>query len=332
MKKYIKASFDASMPDWLRKDRFAIAALNDAGIDLANCVFSREKRGKMGDNYVVYRIHQPSAYQQTKLYKEHNPDAEISYNDFIWIPGIYNDDRYVGFIDYNKYDYRIHDYRTSDKAVKYYPKKDLNIIDTVYIYKATNKKPKRAHYEDPRYDSNGNYAGQAMIPDEYRGYGENRKLVEPAHWSRGGSEVSYGGRREEAPYRDKSGYTIPNPKNRLEKFYNTKEGMTRRVGVIRTNLDSVYTQLEDIKDRVFNSILPRGSRDDYRSYSVLYEYLDRAIGYYEGALNLLEKLDKYGISESDWSSSYNVSEALSLLKKAQQYVADLNKMLDKQQY
>ena len=36
MKKYIRASFDSSMPDWLRKDSSAIRALNDKNIDLAN--------------------------------------------------------------------------------------------------------------------------------------------------------------------------------------------------------------------------------------------------------------------------------------------------------
>ena len=325
MKKYVKASFNTgTIPDWLRKDKSALDALNRAGIDLANCNFSKERKGKVGDNYIAYLV------KGTKDFD--------SYSPFVWIPGLYNDDKYVSFKDWDKrgwdgtsgrYTYGA----PNSRAVKYFSKKDLNFIDTIFINIDDNTKAHRTHYQDPRYDSKGEYAGQYFIPDKKNQWNTETKQwdkFEPAHWSEAGQTTWEGGRYGRNQRRDKSGYVIPDPKDRLQKFYNTKEGMSRRVELIRNTLDSVYTQLEDVKEVVFNSILPRGTRDDYRQYRIWYEYLDNALGFYENALKILEKLDRDGISESSWSSPHDISEALSYLKKAQSYINDLKKMLDMQ--
>jgi len=329
MKRYIKASFSSSVPSWLTKDKSAVAALNQAGVDLHNATFSAEKTGKVGDNIVIYRIKQPSAYQQRDSYKRANPDAEINYNEFIWIPGIYNDDHYVSFINYDRYDPYMHDYKTSDKAVKYFPKKDLNIIDTIYVYSAgANIKSPRKRYIDPRYDEYGNYLGQQMIPGDWHWEG-NEKVTEPGHWSKQGVYYGrYDRYPDENPFRDKSGYTIPNPKDRLKEFYESPEGMNKRIKIVRKQLDSIYSQLEDAKENIFNFVLPRGEREDYRKYRSLYEYLDSALSYYEKTLERLEKLERHSSQGTldRWDNS-DIEYALNDLERAQKYIDNINKTL-----
>ena len=56
MYRYIKASFENDIPNWLRSDKGALSALNRAGVDLKNATFGKDRVGKMGDNYVVYFI------------------------------------------------------------------------------------------------------------------------------------------------------------------------------------------------------------------------------------------------------------------------------------
>lgn len=329
MKRYIKASFSSSVPSWLAKDKRAIEALNRAGVDLHNATFSTERTGKMGDNIVIYHIKQPSAYQQRASYKKNNPDAEINYNEFIWIPGVYNDDHYVSFINYDRYDPYMHDYRTSDRAVKYFSKKELNIIDTAYVYSAgANIKNPRKSYTDPRYDESGHYLGQQIIPGNWHWEG-NERVDEPGHWSKQGV---YYGRYDrypsENPFRDKSGYAIPNPKDRLKKFYESSEGMNKRIKIVRKQLDSIYSQLEDAKENIFNFVLPRGEREDYRKYRELYEYLDSALSYYEKTLEKLEKLERRSSQGAldRWDNS-NVEYALGDLKRAQEYIDSINNII-----
>ena len=331
MKRYIRASFtDSSIPEWLKNSSSALSALNKAGVDLHNATFSRERRGKVGDNYVVYLIKQPSAYQQRTSYKKENPNAETLYNEFIWIPGVYNDDHYVGFINYDRYDPYTHDYKISDRAVKYFSKKELNIVDTVYIYQGgDNIKSRREHYQDPRYDKNGNYLGQQMIPGRWHWEGNEKVPDEPGHWSKQGTSYGWGSSTpSESEYRDKSGYVIPNPKDRLKKFYESSEGMNKRIKIVRTKLDSIYSQLEDAKEDVFNSVIPQGGREDFRKYRNLYDNLDDALSCYDKALEKLEKLERNSSRNAlDSWDDYKIDDALYSLKKAQGYIDSINKSL-----
>ena len=320
MKRYIRASFNTdTIPDWLRKDKYALKALNDKGIDLANCVFSKERKGKVGDNYTVYLV-------------KGSDDFDCS-RPFIWIPGVYGEDNSVPFKNWDKLgwgdDGKRHYGEKDYKAVKYMAKKNLKFIDTVYIYKATNGKPyKKDRYIDPRYDEYGNYLGQQMIPGKWHWEG-NERIEEPGHWSEKGA---YYGKWDRYPseneFRDKSGYKIPNPKDRLRKFYESPEGMNKRIKMVRNKLDSIYSQLEDAKDNVFNFIVPRAERDDYRKYRELYEYLDKAISYYDNTLEKLEKLERHSSQEtlSRWDAS-DVQYALNDLNHVQEYIGYINNIL-----
>ena len=61
MKKYIKASFDNWVPEWLIKDEGAKKALNRAGIDLKKAVFTKEPTGR-GKDYPIYFLDNYKVY------------------------------------------------------------------------------------------------------------------------------------------------------------------------------------------------------------------------------------------------------------------------------
>lgn len=308
MKRYIRASFSESIPSWLAEDKWAIKALNEKGIDLHNATFSDTRTGKAGDNYTIYLV------EGTRFGN--------SYRPFVWIPGIYNDDQYVEAEP--EYNYRAQKRMPKSKAIKYMAKRDINFLETVYVNIDSNRKARKDRYVDPRHDKYGNYAGQRMIPEKTQlNWDTNEyEVVKPAHWSEKGTLSDEHGRYVyEEPRRDKSGYVIPNPKDRLEKFYNTKEGRDRRVALIRNKLDSTYQELETAQEDVFNAIVPKGTRNDYRKYKSLYDYLDDAVGRYEAALKDFEYIEKSGWEdESDWFSSHSISEALSYLDEVKYYI------------
>ena len=100
----------------------------------------------------------------------------------------------------------------------------------------------------------------------------------PAHWSEGGLDSW----REK---RDKSGYVIPDPKERLRKFHETEEGQTRQAQKASKELEIIFGQLINLKDRLtedFNSTA--GSLDTFGKNMPALKYLKEAIGEYKNAL------------------------------------------------
>ena len=266
MKRYIRASFNNdSMPSWLKQDKGALDALNRAGIDLANCQFSETRQGKIGDNYVVYHI------TGTRYGSERYP--------FVWIPGLYNDNNYV--TGPKEYSYRAQRSVSTSKAIRYMAKKDLTYDNIVYVNVGDNKKAAKEHYKDPRYDSYGKYAGQYYTPEKTDVWNpETRKwdATVPAHWSEGGLDSW----REK---RDKSGYIIPDPKERLRKFHETEEGQTRQAQKASKELEIIFGQLINLKDRLtedFNA--NAGSLDTFGKNMPSLKYLKEAIDEYKHAL------------------------------------------------
>ena len=285
MKKYIRASFNNdSIPDWLKQDKGALRALNNNGIDLANCIFSKEKKGRVGDNYTAYLV-------------KGSKDGD-AYRPFVWIPGLYNDDNYVNFENWNKRDWRGNYPAMDSKAIKYIPKKDLNFIDTVYINIADNSKPEKEHYQDPRYDNNGNYAGQYFIPEkEHYEWDPSKHYTEPAHWSEQGKTTYTGGRYGKNQARDKSGYVIPDPEERLRKFHETEEGQTRQAAKASRELEIIYGELLKLKDVLIEDFNAQsGSIETFGKNSQSIDYFREAVSYYKRALDDITP-KKYGNSE-----------------------------------
>ena len=295
MKRYIKAAFDTWVPDWLKDDKNALSALSRQGIDLRNANFSTSKTGRADEQYVIYYLENPRYRSVEKL---------------IWIPGIYNDEHRMD----NPYD-------NSYTAIKYIPKKYLPIKDVVYVNIRDNQKPSRERYQDPRYDSHGHYAGQ---------YYEKPSSWSEGGWSSSGRKTStgrYGGGQK----RDKSGYIIPNPDERLLNFYSSKEGLGR----LADKVSSTYESLVDLRNRLFEVDFSNFGKNydgesDYSStaYQNMMEMFGRSVRDYRIALNNLESAKKYADSEDGWYNRHTVQHTFQDLKSIQRNIERIQKILD----
>lgn len=302
MYRYIKASFDNDIPNWLRDDKRALSALNNAGVDLKNAIYSKDRAGKVGDNYAVYLIN------GTKFGPAYRP--------FVWIPGVYNDDESVK--GENQYDWRSGRSFPKYVAVKYIAKKNLDIADVIYINKASNGKQYREKYQDPRtFGRSTRYHYAGGKEGEYAG-----QRYEPAHTTWKDEEVP--GKWVTPSGRDKSGYEIPNPRKRLEEFYNTPEGATRQVRKAKKQLDGMYSQLTTLKSRI-KMLTPSGdelgSAEQYGSIGKAYDYFGDAVNYYNNAIKALESIE-----ERPERSTWMVDQALSSLERCQDRIDRVNEI------
>lgn len=294
MKRYIRASFNNdTMPAWLKEDKSALQALNKAGIDLANCIFSKDRVGKVGDNYTAYLI------KGTRYGDNYRP--------FVWIPGIYNDDNYVEAEP--EYSYRAGKRVSRSTSIKYMAKKDLTIEDVVYINIASNRKPAKEHYQDPRYDRSGKYAGQYYTPEKTDVYnpetGKWDKTV-PAHWSEAG-ETTYGpGRYSRAQKRDKSGYIIPDPQKRLDEFHQTDEGRSRQGAKASREIEKVFGKLVALKEEILSDMNNSTSLDDFGANT------SNALSNFRDALSNY----KQALSDLSYQNGWGADSALNYIERA----------------
>ena len=113
-------------------------------------------------------------------------------------------------------------YDKSYKAIKYISKKNLPIKDIVYVNIADNAKAPKERYQDPRKDNSGKYAGQ---------YYEDPSSWSEGGWSPAGRTTPVG--RYSYQKRDKSGYVIPNPDDKLLRFYSSPEGVERLASAVQ---------------------------------------------------------------------------------------------------
>ena len=312
MYRYIKASFDNDIPNWLKSDKRALSALNNAGVDLKNATFSKDRAGKIKDNYVVYYVGGTVDRDRT--------------HPFVWIPGLYNDDNYVAVRDYERKGWNPETGRQEwgapvDKAIKYVPKKSLKIIDTIYINKASNAKQANPDkYQDPRaFGKSSKYRYAGGPEGKYAG----QYYKEPTTtWQ--GEEVP--GQWVTPSGRDKSGYEIPDPRKRLHEFYNTEAGANRRVAKLRTQLDGIYAQLRTLKSRLA-TLTPKGDdlgrHEAYRSLGRAYDYFGDAVQYYNDALDNIKKYEDKGYEA--WGT-WGVETAASSLARAQDRIDSVNKI------
>lgn len=302
MYRYIKASFDNAIPAWLRKDKRALSALNQAGVDLKKVDFSDVRSGKVADNYVVYLVN------GTRYGKAYRP--------FVWIPGVYNDDESVPAEP--TYSYRAGRSLPTSKSIKYLAKRDLDIADIIYINKDANRKPAKERYQDPRtFGRSTRYHYAGGKEGEYAG-----QRYEPAHTTWKDEEVP--GKWVTPSGRDKSGYEIPNPRKRLEEFYSTPEGATRQVRKAKKQLDGMYSQLTTLKSRI-KMLTPSGdelgSAEQYGSIGKAYDYFGDAVNYYNNAIKTLESIE-----ERPERSTWMVDQALSSLERCQDRIDRVNEI------
>jgi hypothetical protein len=175
MKRYIRASFDPSMPDWLR---YAIS--NDvSGIKYG--LHSKYGNRIAFDKMKVFS--EPVGNDFTPIYKLTDNCGNMQ----VYIPGV-NDGHRIGVIGgsiYKKYEFGHIDIDTIKSIAE-----DIVYVD---LSDELNKYTPRKKYKDPRYNFDSEYAGQ------YYSDLDERWIV---------NDVKDFPRK-----RDKSGYLISNRKN-----------------------------------------------------------------------------------------------------------------------
>jgi len=255
MKRYIRASFDPSMPDWLKsslsgnmgsllKKKYGVA------LDKAKILYEKPDSSNVMPIYLL----------------------QTDYRDVVYIPGVNDDEKR----DFNGR------YRKLGSLAKS-KLKELAGNRVVYIdlNDPNNKVTPREKYEDPRYTYNygkPEYAGQYKT----RRYNSDLGDYEDTGWSDSGKR----GNRERR-YRDKSGYVIPEPEDLLARYY---EKFPNR---ITEKVDNVYLELRRVRDMIFSDdiISKPKTRDESSSIRNAMSYFTDAVEKYR---TLLSKLDAEG--------------------------------------
>jgi len=252
MKRYIRSSFDTSIPDWLKQ------ALT-------------KKYSSLRDNLIKkYNIALDQArflYQPT----ENSLPVYRLVSDFgpvVYIPGV-NDN------DTSSFNRRTRKFGAISKATL----QDY-IANVVYIDldDPSSRFEKKERYQDPRYsygkyERRGSYAGQYKRAP-YIGNGEYG-LEE---WSTFGRTPS-----NEGWARDKSGYKVPNPEQRIADYYSRfPERVTLKV-------DKLYDRMIEVRQELmeadFNKPVRRGESN---YFSEAYDSYGRALVAYRSILNSLD--------------------------------------------
>jgi hypothetical protein len=254
MKRYIKSSFDPSIPSWLKKsiDNQRYNKLSDRlvarfGVALSDAQFLDHEEPNSTPIYLI------------------NGD----YSSAIYVPGVNDDDT----IQLNG---------RSRKLGAISKAKLPSLATDVVWLDLSNKVQKKDRYQDPRRiydgakDNKGRYAGQ-YYTEPWTSYdGEEH----PGKWSKSGNSGRYSSRT-----RDKSGYEVPTPESRLERYYETfPEKVTEKV-------DAIYDRLIAVRDEVLNPELINTpyDRDEEMSIGNAIYRLRDAIDEYRRLIAMLDR-------------------------------------------
>jgi len=256
MKRYIKASFSASIPDWLLKKlgNYGIKRkLLDKGIALDTAKFLDHDPGT-GKVLPVYLL-------------------KTDYGNNVYIPTVNDDDsasingryRKLGSIAKSK---------LPGMAVDVY---FLDMTDPETMH------PPKSRYRDPRYDYNryekhGSYAGQYQTePYLGRDPETDESMYGPKTWTATGRSN-----------RDKSGYKIPSPEEMISRFYE------KYPEKLADKVDNVYQEILDAREQIFAYDFRELGEDRYSSrVSNAYNYLSSAISEYRDMLSNIKDAERY---------------------------------------
>lgn len=280
-----------NLPDWFTKNasKDVLAKINNQGIDLHNCKFTeiskktnRAPEWNNGD-VIVFLFEYDDSWSNGK----HHEDV-VAY-----IPG---------------YDYTFGPYKYDDWSRKQLLDKASKVA-VISKADASNLKPDKDSYEDPRDLYSGEYGGQKKDTD-YWG--------DDAEW-----ETPNG--------RDKSGYEIPTPEYwQVRLFnYNFKDTYNK----YRVSLEDLYNRIESAKNRLFDSIQNKYDISNYdvassSAISNAFSNLGSACRYYQYVLKELDRLKEYRDKSMD-SSNKNIIESFNRYYKwAVEYLRDLEKFTD----
>lgn len=160
------------------------------------------------------------------------------------------------------------------------------IVDVVYIDRSNpnnfDRTPDSARYKDPRFvyrrnDTHGYYGGQHKDRD--------------GQWSKYGDNLD--------GYRDKSGYVIPKPEDKIREYYKrVPENMTKKV-------DSLYDSIMELQQDIFSPERINDPDTGSEYGNAMYRFRD-AIDAYKRLLKIIDR-ETGEFKRTEWGSEYNVN-------------------------
>lgn len=270
MKRYIKSSFDPSIPDWLKTDagKHALNSLVDQ-YAMSEAKFYKEPQP---DSIPIYLLDdtyaESSGYGGRGKYK--TPAGQ-----YVYVPSAMGG--YGRYIDTGK------NYRSVGNLGK--SKLAEHTVDTIYMVAPSRKSAQEDRgYVDPRYDrrwdsKNRNYdweyMGQYSIPEtEWNPETRRREDTGRKEWLT--NDGGYGENK-----RDKSGYVIPSPEQLYKRLYDRFPERTKgRVTEAQAVLDEYYDKVNEAKSFLFNQYDIRKGKSPSMYGGKALNWLDDAISYY----------------------------------------------------
>lgn len=304
MKRYIRASYDSSMPSWL-KDKAGLAALDRLKYQYA--MSEAQFFDTPQENSIPIHLLE-DVYREVKGRGE---TYKTYVGQYVYVPDVGNG--YDMFLESGN------GYRRLSTIAR--SKLNDHIIDTVYmVAPLRNEIRKTRDYVDPRYDYNGKYMGQYKS----EGYiynpetGKRERAPELDRWN---MPYTYGNDK-----RDKSGYSIPNPEDLYRKLYaRFPDRLKSRVNEAKAILDEYYDKVNAAKEKVLSKYDIRKGRAPYLGYgdvskSELYQ-LHQAIDYYGDMYREFENcMTDDGSIDPQKLASYMKGDSYDSIPKCTKYI------------
>lgn len=268
MKRYIRASFDSSMPEWFKSQKSIMRDLRwdyNLATDKAKFVTSKPNGAEGKDYLTVYNLG----------------------DGIVYIPGV-NEWHTININGRN---------RRLENVSK---KKLLELAqDIAYIDLSNSDRfEKRERYQDPRMNSDDRYAGQIKGED--------------GEWF---TQVDYGGKR------DKSGYRIPAPEDRIKNLYQ------RYPEKLTSQLDALYDDIIETQSLLQSFSFKDSPKGYGSSYSKAYGKFGKAIDSYR---DLLYDVDRAGDFSN--ASGYDVRSILRTIEEIHTYLIEASDPFTKENY
>ena len=277
MKVYIRASYDSSMPSWLKSDagKEALSYLNQS-YAMSQATFSKEETP---DSVPIYLL-DDTYKEETRWGETYKTPA----GQYVYVPKVMGGyGRHISVGD------RFRALATAAKA-----RLQEHIIDTVYMTAPTRQSAREGRdYVDPRYEidwrgDKPKYMGQT--PDFSTAYNKETGKWETTSTQHKDADWSQ-------PYsrrgkRDKSGYEIPSPEDLYSKLYQRfPERLKGRLDEVKRTLDEYYDKVNSCKTKLFDSIDVRKGTIPYSGDKAM-QNLRWAISYYKDMVAGLENCTK----------------------------------------
>ena len=269
MKQYIRATYDISIPKWLKNknanNKSALEYLNHR-YAMSQAKFYKEPQPDSVPIHLLYEVYR----------KEERRGGDYWYNEipeYVYIPSMSYGHSDV-FVEYGSGKFRSLPNVAKSKLAQH-------IVDTVYMVAPMRSDANQGRdYVDPRYARN---SWEANAPWEYAGQTpeyEERWNPETHKYESTDRVSSW----ETQSGRDKSGYKIPNPEDLYAKLYARFPNVIQnRVDNVKAILDEYYDKIDNAKSLIFSQYdIRKGKAISMygRSYDTPFYHLHDAIYHY----------------------------------------------------